>query len=113
MDPEYYKSEEELQVAVNQLNALFDPFHEFKVTTARKDHVDAFGVLIKSRETYYKREFGSGLGNDIKVASTSMEQLCGAILFNNRWMEDIVQTVEFIRKKHASRLQSSSQYLGL
>jgi hypothetical protein len=111
MAREFYQSDADLHAAVDQLNALFDPMREFKATTARKDHVDVFGVSIRARETYYKRECGGGFGNEVKVSSESMERLCGAILFDNRWMSDIVQTVDCVRKKQKERLQSSSQYL--
>lgn len=70
-----YRTEKDFQLALNRFNAINDEWHRWSPTTARKEHVDAFGATIKDRETYYKMELGGSVTNHEKLSRGSMETL--------------------------------------
>jgi len=90
----FYNSDDELRAAVERLNLLFYPLNQFRTVTARKDHIDVFGVTISARQTYYKREWGGGFGNEIKLSVESMEKVCGVMLFANPWVTENIKPPE-------------------
>ena len=52
----------------------------FKWTTARKEHEDLFGDIIRPNEDYLKRErLGLGWGQEIKLSVRSMDKLLLAL----------------------------------
>ena len=68
-----FKTEKDFQEALTRLNALNNEWYCWNPTTARKDHVDAFGAPIKWGETYYKMELGGSVTNHEKLSRSSME----------------------------------------
>src|SRR2546423_661095 len=102
-----YTSDPEFASAVKQLNALCDASRPFQSTQANKDHRDAFGDTIERGESYFKREFGGGFGNDVKLSAASMERLCSALFFGNQQLVAIAEKLAERRAKEAMDLQAS------
>jgi hypothetical protein len=104
MGRRFFQSDGELNEAIEQLHLLFNENRPFKMTTARKEHIDEFGAMIPRGETYYRRELGWGIANEIKLSRESMERVCGALLFDNPFLID--------QLKAAKRpLRSSGEHL--
>jgi hypothetical protein len=106
MDNQFYQTEAELNAAIEQLNLLFDEYCPFKATTARKDHTDVFGAGISTGQTYYRREIGWGIANEIKLSVQSMDQVCRAILCDNPYLVNQLKRIE-------RPLRSSSEYIQI
>jgi hypothetical protein len=52
----------EVNKVLDTFNALF-PGRPWKHTSARKEHVDLFGEVIKNGEIYYQQHVGAGWGD--------------------------------------------------
>jgi len=64
---------------LGSFSALF-PGRPWRATTAQKQHVDAFGVVIKPGEIYYRQRGGKRH----KLSQLSMERLIHILLDSNQ-----------------------------
>jgi hypothetical protein len=71
---------------VDCFSALF-PNRPWQATTARKQHVDVFGVAIKSGETYY----GQRGGKRYRLSGLSMERLLYIFLDSSPALRELAE----------------------
>jgi hypothetical protein len=76
---------EEVREFLGLLGAFGIPPEEWEFTKANKDHVDAFGQPIADGEIYFKRQFGMGWQQNVKVSMLSMQGLLHVLFGTNSW----------------------------
>jgi hypothetical protein len=95
-DKEFYEQ-------LKKLNAIHNSFFSWSSTTAKKDHLDEFGGEIKRGEEYYRRNVGSGWGDDFRVSRKSMEKHLEILFYMNNELEELAgQTLK----------QQEQQFMG-
>ena len=95
----------EVNKVLDTFNALF-PGQPWKHTSARKEHVDLFGEVIKNGESYYRRHVGAGWGDVVRLSRLSMERLIYVFFHTNPLLREIAKEfyeIEFerLRQMHA------------
>jgi hypothetical protein len=86
--PEFYH-QDEFNKRVDLLNALNTEYSQWQYTTARKNHQDIFGDLIKESETYFKRSNGPAFDNVIKISQRSMDRLIYVLFSYNPRLDEV------------------------
>lgn len=95
-----YRTERDFQVALNRLNAMNDEWYRWSPTTARKEHVDAFGAANKDGETYYKMELGGSVTNHEKLSRASMETFLHLIFSGSPLLQKLSDGESGVASKH-------------
>ncbi len=105
----YIYNEEELSKNIDLLNALLNPYREWRYTTAKKDHEDLFGVTIKEGEGYFKRDYGQAWDDVIKMSRESMDKFIHC-LFNGDF--HIQRLAEALQKNRIEEMQKEINKLS-
>jgi hypothetical protein len=96
------KNNDDFNLGLDRLNALYSQHSSWKSTQARNDHKDAFGKLIEDGEIYYSKP--SGFINVDRLSRSSIEKVIDLIFDDNRWLKECVDGVIEERKKEEERL---------
>lgn len=76
-----FRSDIEFWDAFTRLNALNGiGIHGWETPTARKPHIDEFGVEIETGDQYFRRKTGSSGYSFIVVSRRSMEKMAYALV---------------------------------
>ena len=90
-------TDEEFRVAVERMSALCSENFGFKLTRAAKDHTDLFDQPIRKGDDHYTR--GGGFGDCLRLSKASMDRVCVAVLFDNRFLTSLADKVREQRQK--------------
>ncbi len=90
----YIYSEEELGKKIDLLNALSSQYFPWQYTTARKDHEDLFGVVIKERQAYFKRQCGQAWDDVIKMSRNSMDKFIYALFNGDFYLQELAKYLQ-------------------
>jgi len=94
-----FETEKDFWKSLERLNALSGEYWIWQACTATKSHEDIFNVPIKPREVYFKKPYGIGWHEVLKVSRTSMDIMLNAVVESS---ETTKQLADFlIDKKHA------------
>lgn len=88
-----YESQEAFRTDVKRLNALFKQPYSWKNTQAIKGHTDQFGNKVKEGEVYYKRSYGMGYDDELKLSKASMQQILIALFSGNEPLCDFADEI--------------------
>jgi len=75
-----FRSDEEFWKALERFNAFIGNGWRWETTTARKEHVDEFGVTIARNDTYFRRQYAPGFGAVRVLSRKSIEKVLGLVL---------------------------------
>lgn len=79
-----FRSEVEFWDAFKRLDALNGlSMYNWETPTARKKHIDEFGVEIKVGEKYFKRKTGSAGFEFVAMSRASMEKIVYAVVYSS------------------------------
>ena len=93
---------------LNALNGF--GLYGWETPTARKEHIDEFGVEIKPGETYFRRKTGPSYNGFIAMSRDSMEKIVYALIYSSPPAE---MACEELRKKLLLPLPSEAgRYLN-
>ena len=87
-----FANEEAFQLALKRLNAL-TPVWDWHPKISRKVHEDIFGVQIKLREIYFKKQVGPSFHSVKKLSRTSMEKFLYLFVAQIPMVEAIAETL--------------------
>ncbi len=88
--------DKQLHELVEKLNAIGSSFNEWRWTKARKQHDDEFNDIIEADQFYFKKQYGCGYDEVLKLSRASMEMLLFCLFNGNfafermceRWVEE-------------------------
>jgi hypothetical protein len=106
---EYYP--EEFDDMLDKLNALNPSAFPWQRTKARKEHKVLFGETIQDSEVYFKRQVGTGRGDDIKLSWLSMERMLYALFSLNPGLEGLAE--EIYKARQEKRREAHRRYSPL
>ena len=109
---EHFYSEKELRERVNRINAFASECSPWKLTHARREHLDLFGEVIKQGVDYFKYERGPAFDDVIKLSALSMEKLCFALFESAVFLKPIADQILKQRQKRMFKAMSKLSILG-
>jgi len=79
-----FRRDVDFRDAFTRLNALNGfGLYGWETPTARKEHIDEFGVKIKPGETYFCRKTGPSYNSSIAMSRNSMEKIVFALVYSS------------------------------
>jgi hypothetical protein len=96
--------------AYERFNTLFSAHCDWRITTARKPHIDAFGVSILPGEIYLNRRLDPAGEEILKLSLQSMNQLYDALFRSNPLLEGL--TDELLCAADARRRKATQGLAG-
>ena len=68
-------TDEKFETYLTFLNHFTNDYFQWEHTTARKNHIDEYGIEINKGDVYYKRNHTSSHSDYLKLSETSMDKL--------------------------------------
>lgn len=93
----YFRDEEAFYKALEKLNMLTPALDQWRLTRARREHMDVFGETIAVGEDYYSREIG--WSNVLRVSQLSMERLLYVVVGNNPRMTELIAVLQLLSSR--------------
>lgn len=90
-------TDEKFDEYLKYLNHLNDEYFPWQMTTARKAHIDEYGIPITKGEIYYTKPYNQNFRNLLKLSRQSMDQILFLIVEGNHKLQLIGKQFEKIQ----------------